>query len=273
LCVFENKLFIKNVVSPKLLILLPAASINNVIGKRFIELLSVHSTNNYAMQQVQEGAAMHGDAYFAFEQTAGKGQFNKQWLTANGENIILSLVLDTVALLIDQQFILNMVAALSARQLFNIYTTEIAKIKWPNDIYCNDRKAAGILIENIIRGKKWQFAILGFGININQTVFPDTLKNPVSLKQLTGNTYNVIELAKELCALLEKNLEPLFSGDANTILKNYNLHLYKHNEFVEFKQGSTTFSGIVKRADELGNLIIDSGIEKAYQSGQVEWLF
>ena len=188
------------------------ALINNITGKRFIELLSVDSTNNYAMQQVQKGTAMHGDAYFAFEQTAGKGQFNKQWLTAKGENIILSLVLDTRKLLISQQFILNMAAALSAMELFNNYTTEKIKIKWPNDIYCSDRKAAGILIENIIRGKKWQFAILGFGININQTDFSDTLKNPVSLKQITGKDYNVVELAKELCVLLEKHFGQLFGG-------------------------------------------------------------
>jgi BirA family transcriptional regulator, biotin operon repressor / biotin---[acetyl-CoA-carboxylase] ligase len=248
------------------------ASINNITGKRFIELLSVDSTNNYAMQQVQKGTAMNGDAYFAFEQTAGKGQFNKQWLTAKGENIILSLVLDTRKLPLSRQFILNMAAALSARQLFNKYTTEKVKIKWPNDIYCNDRKAAGILIENVIRGKKWQFAILGFGININQTAFSNVLRNPVSLKQITGNTYNVVELAKELCALLEENIKPLFAGDANTILKNYNLYLYKRNELAEFKQGSTKFSGIVKKADESGNLIIDTGIEKAYQSGRLEWL-
>jgi BirA family biotin operon repressor/biotin-[acetyl-CoA-carboxylase] ligase len=132
---------------------LAAASINNTLRERFIELLSVDSTNNYAMRQVQNGASKHGDAYFAFEQTAGKGQLDKKWLSAKGENILLSIVLHTSILQLHQQFLLNMVAALSVRQLFNKYTTEIIKIKWPNDIYCRDRKAAGILIENIIRGK------------------------------------------------------------------------------------------------------------------------
>ena len=98
---------------------MPAALINNEIGKRFIELLSVDSTNNYAMQQVQNGVAENGDVYFAFEQTAGKGQFDKQWFTAKGENIILSVVLDTRAFQLSQQFILKMTAALRVLELFN----------------------------------------------------------------------------------------------------------------------------------------------------------
>jgi BirA family biotin operon repressor/biotin-[acetyl-CoA-carboxylase] ligase len=251
---------------------LSAASINNVIGKRFIELLSVDSTNNYAMQQVKNGTAINGDVYFAFEQTAGKGQRNKKWLSVRGDNIIMSAVIDTRELLTKQQFILNMAAALSARELFNTYITEQIKIKWPNDIYFNDRKAAGVLIENIIRGKKWQFAIIGFGININQMIFPDTLKNPVSLKQITGKNYNVIQLAKQLCSLLNKNLAHLFSGNENFILNKYNAQLYKRNEIVKFKQGSIIFSGLVKAVNNSGKLIVDTGIENAFESGTLEWI-
>jgi BirA family biotin operon repressor/biotin-[acetyl-CoA-carboxylase] ligase len=251
---------------------LPEASINNVIGQRFIELLSVESTNNYAMQQAQNNIAEHGDVYFAFEQTAGKGQFNKQWLSAKNENIIMSVMLDTTALQLSKQFSLNMCAALSARQLFNKYTTEQTKIKWPNDIYCSDRKAAGILIENIIRGKNWQYAIAGFGININQINFPDELKNPISLKQITGKNYNAVELAKDLCAVLDKNIKLLFSGREDVILKNYNDALYKRNEIVKFKQGTKVFSGAIKEVDNFGRLVIESGIEQAFETGQVEWI-
>lgn len=249
-----------------------AASINNVIGKRFIELLSVDSTNNYAMQQVKKGSGKSGDVYFAFDQSAGKGQLNKQWLSEKGTNIIMSAVLDTKELLINQQFVLNMIAALSAMQLFNKYSNKKIKIKWPNDIYCNDRKAAGILIENIVRGKKWQFAVMGFGINVNQTLFSDTLKNPVSLKQITGKHYDVIALAKELCSLLTKNLEQLFSGHENLILTNYNEQLYKRNEIVKFKQSSIVFSGMIKGVNNLGKLIVENDIEHILESGSIEWI-
>ncbi|MFT4156065.1 biotin--[acetyl-CoA-carboxylase] ligase [Parafilimonas sp.] len=250
-----------------------AASINNVTGKRFIELLSVDSTNNYAMQQVQNGTARHGDAFFAFEQTAGRGQFNRQWLSAKGENIMLSVLLDTSGFALQQQFLLNMVSALSVLELFNKYTTEKIKIKWPNDIYCRDRKAAGILIENMIRGKSWQFAVAGFGININQTEFSPEAKRPVSLKQITGADYNTVELAKVFCSLFDTTLKTLYAGRKQKILNAYNAHLYKLNEGIRFKKENETFSAIVKAVDELGNIIlIENDVENAYRSGEIEWL-
>jgi BirA family biotin operon repressor/biotin-[acetyl-CoA-carboxylase] ligase len=248
------------------------ALINNVIGERFIELLRVDSTNNYAMQQLQTGVAKHGDAYFAFEQTAGRGQMQKQWFSANGENIILSVILNTTALQLHRQFALNMIAALSVIELFNNYTTEKFKIKWPNDIYLGDRKAAGILIENIIRGKSWQFAVAGFGVNINQTAFPDTLKNPVSLKQVTGATHDPVAMAKELCALLEKNLEPLYRNDAGNAVHDYNKILYKKDEPTSFKHNGRLFTGMVKSVTGDGKLVVLDGIEKTFLSGEIEWV-
>lgn len=243
-----------------------------MIGKRFIELLSVDSTNNYAMQQLQKGTAMHGDVYFAFEQTAGKGQFNKRWHSATGENIMMSVVLNTSIFPINQQFILSMITALSTLQLFNKYTTENIKIKWPNDIYCRDRKAAGILIENLIRGKTWQFAVVGIGVNINQTVFAGPLNNPVSLKQITGAEYNVIALAKELCVFFENNLQLLYQGQTTVVLSNYNERLYKRNMPATFRQSGTMFTGTVKGVTDSGNLLVLDGVEKSFISGEIEWV-
>jgi len=273
LCAFSKiKLFIRKCSFAKIRNSLPAPSINNVIGQRFIKLLKVDSTNNYAMQQVQNGFAEHGDAYFAAEQTAGKGQFNRQWFSPKGENIILSIVLDTSTFTLDQQFILNMIAALSAQQLFNKYSAENSKIKWPNDIYWRDRKAAGILIENTIRGTKWQYAVVGFGININQTAFPGQLKNPVSLKQVTGKTYDVTELARELCSILDKEMQQLSGHKEHFILEKYNTELYKLEQIIQLKKESTILSGRVKGVDRLGKLIIESNGEHVFETGAVEWL-
>ncbi|HEX5154001.1 MAG TPA: biotin--[acetyl-CoA-carboxylase] ligase [Parafilimonas sp.] len=251
---------------------MPAPSINNAIGQRFIKLLKVDSTNNYAMQRLQNGVAEHGDAYFAVEQTAGKGQFNRQWLSPKGENIVLSVVLDTGAFSLDQQFILNMIAALSAQQLFNKYSAEKSKIKWPNDIYWRDRKAAGILIENTIRGTKWQYAVVGFGININQTSFQSQLKNPVSLKQITGKRYDVIELAHELCSILDKEIRQLSMQKESPVLEKYNAELYKLDQVIQLKKGYAVLSGLVKGVDRFGKLIIESNGEHAFETGAVEWL-
>ena len=80
-------------------------------------------------------------------------------------------------------------------------------------------------------------------------------------------------LAKELCSLLDENVKPLYDGLKGRILERYNGHLYKLNEATDFKEGTKLFSGVVKEVNESGNIIIDTdGVEKAYQSGQIEWL-
>jgi BirA family biotin operon repressor/biotin-[acetyl-CoA-carboxylase] ligase len=251
---------------------LPAALTNNKIGNPFIELFSVDSTNNYAMQQVQTGLAEHGTTYFAYEQTSGKGQRNKQWQSAKGENIILSVALDTRPFSLAQQFILSIIVAISAQNLFNKYTTNETYIKWPNDIYWCDRKAGGILIENLIYGNKWRFAIAGFGINVNQTIFDASLKNPVSLKQITGRDYDIISLAKELCVNLSERFTQLINGEEKILLKEYNDILYKKNSVAKFKKNSRVFSGIVKEVDRYGRLIISNAIEEVFEFGTIEWL-
>jgi len=251
---------------------LPAILTNTIIGHPFIKLNSVDSTNNYAMRQVKSGLAKHGTAYFAHEQTAGKGQRNKQWLSSKNQNIILSVVLNTEKLLLSQQFHLNIVSALAVFNLFNNYTTNNLKIKWPNDIYWQDRKAGGILIENIISGTTWKFAVAGFGLNINQTIFSPLLKNPSSLKQITGKEYDVIDLSQQLFSILEIKFFQLLAGNINVLMHEYNQHLYKKDSLVKFRRNSVAFEARVIRVDEAGRLIVRTSHEETFEFGSLEWI-
>ena len=80
--------------------------------------------------------------------------------------------------------------------LLKIFKFTDVSIKWPNDIYIGDRKAAGILIENIYKGGSWNGSVAGIGINLNQTSFHPMRPRPVSLKMITGNDYDVIECGR-----------------------------------------------------------------------------
>jgi len=251
---------------------LQAAPTNNIIGKPFVQLTSVDSTNNYAMGRVQKGLATHGEAYFAWEQTKGKGQREKQWLSTRGENIILSIVLDTSAFFLHKQFFLSMAAALSARDLFNKYTTNKALIKWPNDIYFGDRKAGGILIENIVTGKEWQWAIAGIGININQTIFDETVINAVSLKQITGKNFDPLELTKELCTRLDHRFRQLHINSRQSVVDAYNNILYKKGQKVSLKKNNIVFECLIKGVNEYGYLITESATEQLFNAGEVQWI-
>jgi BirA family biotin operon repressor/biotin-[acetyl-CoA-carboxylase] ligase len=243
------------------------------IGTPFIELQSVDSTNNYALARVHEGMAHHGACFFAHEQTAGKGQMGKLWTTGKGSAIAMSLVLQPSFLHPFQQFALSACVAVAAHQFFSRHAGEQTKIKWPNDLYWQDRKAGGILIENIIgRSSKWKYAVAGIGININETKFPDHLPNPVSLKQITGKDHDVLYLAKELCRCMDDLYKELLTGGIDRILERYNEILYKKGERVKLKQGNRIFEVTIKSVSETGQLITQHAMEERFNFGEVEWL-
>lgn len=243
------------------------------IGHSFIELESVDSTNNYATAQVHAGMASHGDIFFAHEQWAGKGQRGKTWASLPGENIIMSVVLKPVFLPITQKFLLGVCVALSCHDFYSRYAGagEIF-IKWPNDLYWRDRKAGGILIENSFRGEQWLVAIAGIGININQVQFPESLRNPVSLKQITGRSFDAVKMARELGDCLGFRYEQLQAKGGASQLAEYNACLYKSGQAVKLKKDNTVFETIVQSVTAGGELVTRDTLERQFSFGEVEWM-
>ena len=242
------------------------------LGKPFIELLEVGSTNNYAMAQVQASLAVHGTAWFAHKQTLGKGQRGKTWLSKEKENIILSLAINPSPLTVSNQFVISAVTALACTELLQRYTDKDIKIKWPNDVYCADSKAGGILIENIIQGQQWKFSIVGIGININQTDFLADVPNATSLAKVTGKHYNPVVLAKELCSIFEEKWSLIETGNFEEIRKKYQENLYKLNEVVKFKFKNAVLSAKVLGVNMQGELILNTGEEITIPVGHITWL-
>ena len=229
-----------------------------------------------------QGEAQHGMAVFTHEQTAGKGQRGKNWVSQKDLNIALSILLKPYPLSIPDQFKLSVCIAVSAWEFFLKYAGDETKIKWPNDIYWRDRKAGGILIENVIQSSQlavssrwqsgWQWAVIGIGININQTDFDSYLPNPVSLKQITGKNHEPVKLAKELCSIIEKNYQLLITGNIITLFNKYQSHLYKKDEKIKLKKGTRVFETTIKGASETGQLITQHSIEERFEFGEVEWV-
>jgi BirA family biotin operon repressor/biotin-[acetyl-CoA-carboxylase] ligase len=259
------------------------------IGQQLTVLQSTDSTNNYAMARIRAGLAKHGEAFFALEQISGKGQRNKVWLTEPGVNIILSVVFQPPALFLSQQPAFNMAISLAVRDFFASYAGVATSIKWPNDIYWRDRKAGGILIENLIRGnetpaqnlfediqeaaansRSWSWAVVGIGLNINQVAFPAGITNPVSLKQITGKNWDLMELVEQLCKHLQEKWDQLLAKQ--DLFEAYNSHLYKLNETVRLKKDSRVFEGKIKGVNTKGQLLVNTSLEETFDYGEIEWL-
>jgi len=257
---------------------LASAGLNTPIGLPFTELTEVDSTNIYAMNQVKTNLAGHGAAFLAQKQWAGKGQMGKVWEAETGQNILLSVVLDPKKLVFDglalEPSVVSMLVAVGCFNFFITYAGDETSIKWPNDIYWRDRKAAGILIENSFRGPIWQWSIAGMGVNINQTEFGTGLTKAVSLKQITGKTFQVPALAKELCSHIEAALQMLVDKGPDTLLALYNNVLYKKGEQVQLEIEGQKITATICRVLSNGHLEIETenGIKQSHALGAIQWL-
>jgi BirA family biotin operon repressor/biotin-[acetyl-CoA-carboxylase] ligase len=241
------------------------------IGHSFQVFDNISSTNMYAMNAIREGLADHGCAYFALHQSEGKGQRGKSWWSAKGENIQLSIVLQTQWLAPSQRFRLSAAMALGCIDWLKTKAEGAWKIKWPNDLYWNDRKAGGILIESILHANKWPWAVAGFGININSKTFNPVLPNPISLTNITGLTYEPVEMAKELCSFLEQRWQQLKTGQWPVLLLEYNHCLFGRNSFQKLRYNNTLAQYLIREVDEAGNLVAGSLGEYRFSHGDVIW--
>lgn len=243
----------------------------NLIGQPFTELLTVESTNNYAMGLARAGMAQHGAVVFTHEQTKGKGQRTKEWLSQKDQNIAMSAIIQPKNIAVSEVFFLSMMVAVAVVDFFKTHVDREITIKWPNDIYWRDRKAAGILIENVWQGSDWKFAVVGIGINVNQTEFGELGSKAVSLKQITGLNFQTVNLARELCLILEEKYRLMLS-QPSIIVKEYKKHLYKLNSTVVLKKGSRVFEAEFKDVNNSGQMVVQHALEEKFDVGEVEWL-
>ena len=205
------------------------ATPNILLGAPLIELSTIDSTNIYAMAQIKAGLAKSGSCFRADFQTHGKGQHERVWESAKGQNIICSYILELKNLdalkkwTPTDQMGFSATIALGARAFFAAFAGSETKIKKPNDIYFRDRKAGGILIENLVRGKEWTWAVIGIGMNINQTAFSSAAvnsvsSNPISLQEITNQSWDVKKMQQHLSEALTTAIQNwLTEGDEKTI--------------------------------------------------------
>ncbi len=255
---------------------MPELPVCGALGEPFNELDTVDSTNNYALSKAYAGLTRHGEVFFAREQELGKGQRGKTWAATPGSSILMSIVIQP-EIPPHQQFHLSAAIAVAVAEAFSNWAGDATRIKWPNDIYWHDRKAGGILIENIIRSglngeAQWRFAIAGIGINLNQSSFPENLSNPVSLLQITGSQSDPVKFAKEICEVVNETYTELCRRGPERILKTYNDRLYSKDQVYIFRQGNRRFEATVKAVTSEGRLVLEHAIIEEFGWGEIEWL-
>lgn len=163
----------------------------------------------------------------AVKQTAGRGQQGSSWESEPCNNLTISVLFRPHFLDIQKQFQLNAAVSIAVARTLQEYTSVSVHIKWPNDILLDGRKAAGILIENQLRGKLWKSAIVGVGININQTTFGEAIADrATSLKIVTHYKQEPADVLSKLCHYMDAYYDMLKNDEAVEVLEEYKKYLF-----------------------------------------------
>jgi BirA family transcriptional regulator, biotin operon repressor / biotin---[acetyl-CoA-carboxylase] ligase len=226
-------------------------------GKKIIHLTETESTNTYAMDVVAKTNPSEGICILADYQTGGKGQIGRYWHSEACKNILVSYIFYPISLQVQDQFYLNIISGLAVRDVVATYVSSV-KIKWPNDIYIEDRKIAGILVQNTLRETSIKSTIIGIGLNVNQTIFPIDIPNPTSLSLLTDKVFDIQEILSLLSSRLEFYYLNLKSGQHPLLMATYLTHLYRKDEWAIFKDDHDhIFKGKITGIEAQGRLKIE----------------
>ena len=247
--------------------LLKTSLSNKIVGRNILYYDILSSTMNKA-KLIAKNNESEGYVIIAENQTKGRGRFNRNWISAPGENISLSIILKPT---LQQLAYINMAATLSVYEVIKNYTNMNPTIKWPNDVKLNQKKISGILIESEMNSNKLNYAILGIGININFNPMKHLEISSIATS-LYKETGKIIDRTAFLITFLNifnnyyikiKNQEFLtkeWSSKIETIGKN-----------VEISSNGELIKGKAIQVTENGDLIIQfsNNIRKKITAGEV----
>ena len=220
------------------------------------------STNEYLWKLSEKQELEDFYTISAGFQNSGKGQDDNVWESAEGQNILLSIIVNPSFLLAENVFQISRWVSLAIVDYLKEKGLRNILIKWPNDIYIDDKKIAGILIQNAMLGHHISKSMIGIGLNINQTVFVSDAPNPVSLKQLTQQDYSV---NNEISSLI-KNLQmdyKLLKSTPQQLIQDYHQLLYQRDQWCDYQIGEGIVKGMIKGVDQYGRLLLEKWNDKS----------
>ncbi len=235
-----------------------------------IELTETDSTNNYAKRLLEESRPAEMTVVSSLYQSSGKGQSANKWVSERGKNLLFSIIFYPSFIAADRQFYLSKVVTLGICDFLELLIPGV-KVKWPNDIYFNNKKIAGILIENAVSSDYMDYSIIGIGLNINQTIFPLDLPYASSLKNFTFIDYDLKDLLEPLTSSIERRYQQLRKHRYAKINEAFHSYLYKAGENVSFLTQEGPFSARICGVADTGELLLGNDQEiRSFQYGEID---
>jgi BirA family biotin operon repressor/biotin-[acetyl-CoA-carboxylase] ligase len=227
-----------------------------IIGSKLFFFEYLPSTNTQTALLLKTSDLPEGSIIYTNYQSSGKGQMGNNWESEDGKNLLISIVLFPSMINPTDQFLLSMTVSLGVCDFLKRYIP-VCSIKWPNDIYVNNDKIAGILLENSVTGDQIDKTIAGIGLNINQQIFLSDAPNPVSLSQCTGLNFDLNICLNQLASDIDKRYKQLISENHSKIRDEYISQLFRLNEWSNYRDLSGRFKGRIIGVDDSGMLKIE----------------
>jgi BirA family biotin operon repressor/biotin-[acetyl-CoA-carboxylase] ligase len=234
------------------------------IGKRILRIPVLDSTNRYFMDWLTREKPEEGTIVITDRQTSGKGMDGNAWESEPGKNLTFSFVLYPHFLAPDAQFYLNKFVALGLSDLVSFFLPgqENIRIKWPNDIYINDLKVAGTLIQNGIKGSVIDYAVVGVGLNVNQEAFSGSAANPVSMKIISGKEFDLEQMLEMTVERIEHWYDLLKKGMKKDIDEAYLARMYRFQQLSDYLYKGATIRAKITGVNRYGQLVLEIPGEK-----------
>ena len=232
------------------------------------------STNDKMSELIKKDNLPEFSIVTTENQSIGKGQMGNSWESEPGKNLTFSIFCKPNFIPINEQFKITQIITLSIINSLKPILKNIS-IKWPNDIYCGDKKIAGILVENSLKGSKIDDSIIGVGLNVNQTEFHSDAPNPSSLKLLTNKEHNLDELLnKILFNFIDIYLDLLHNDNSKSMQKKYMSNLYRSDGLYKYSDDKGDFYAKIVDIMSTGHLVLEteSGEIRKYAFKEVSFI-
>ena len=229
-------------------------------------MTSCTSTNDILTAKFRNNEISEGELLCTFNQTQGRGQRENTWLSEPEKNLAFSFLLQPQHFPVTSAFYFSKAIPVAICNFFKSLTgLQDFEVKWPNDIYFQDKKIGGILIENTVKGDQLKNVLIGVGLNINQERF--NLPKAISLKKICQEEYDLKALCMQLLPYLDQSLSNVFNFNFSSVENEYLKQMYRRGEIHKFRnlKNGNLFSAEILGTQQSGELVVRNAESNALE--------
>lgn len=241
---------------------------------QMIKLDATESTNLYLKDLITKRKLKDFTVVTCKHQVKGKGQRGNSWISESGKNLTVSILKHFSAFDMARIFYLNFAVSLAILEALKEFEIPGLMVKWPNDIMSGNQKICGILVETVLKGGQLRHAILGFGLNVNQTKF-EHLPQATSLKNITSLDYDLDKVLQKVVTQLQHFMKNIEQQTAQLHVAYENVLFKKNTPATFIPTEGNHFLGIIDGISEDGKLLVthEDGTAMAFYHKEVQLVY